>query len=207
MSILLAALLLVGSSELTYPTIGNPLEPTFNLSAVRQIVCNEGIGSGFMIGDDIVVTANHVTVMTGCKDRQTGAGLLTYKQDVAHDFALMTGKLPDMSYIKYDCSRYKKGELYISYGISDLFQNGSILRAVSMIAEGKNVDIHFEDGGDLNRIPVLSGYNVGGMSGGMIVDPRSGYAIGLVNAGREGIFRIPVGISYSYELADTILCK
>jgi hypothetical protein len=187
--------------------IGNPLEPTFNLNAIRLIACDEGIGTGFLIGDDIVATAEHVSSLSNCVDVASGNRLKSYLNDKANDFGLMTGVLPRTSYFKTSCTTYKKGRVYSAYGISSFMSNEYILRSVSVMATGTYKDVTFRDGSTSKGLSVLTGYNVQGMSGGPIVDIQTGKVVGIVNAGVNGLFGIPVGVSYSYELSKTPLCN
>ena len=41
------------------------IQPTLNLSAIRSISCDGYTGSGFLIGDDILLTAAHISGGTG----------------------------------------------------------------------------------------------------------------------------------------------
>jgi S1-C subfamily serine protease len=207
MSTILTALLLVSSVPVVEKPLGSPFEPTFNLSAVRLIDCEEGSGSGFLIGNDILVTADHVATLTNCVDAQTKVPLKAYKRDIPNDTALMTGKLPNMPYFKYNCSRYKKGQTYSAYGISAFFQDNYIFRSVSMKGTGDYTDVSFLDGSVMPNMPRLWGFTVPGMSGGPIVDIVTGFVVGIVNAGMRNVIGIPTGEAFSYELAETFLCK
>jgi S1-C subfamily serine protease len=207
METLLAALLLSTSAPVVEKPLGTPFEPTFNLSAVRLIDCEEGSGSGFLIDDDILVTAKHVADLTNCVDVSTKTSLTTYKTGPDQDIAVMTGKLPDMPYFKYDCSRYQKGQMYSAYGISDFFQRDYIFRSVSMKGTGEYTDVKFRDGSVMTNMPRLWGFAVPGMSGGPIVNINTGNVVGIVNAGMRNLFGIPTGEVFSYELASSFLCK
>jgi hypothetical protein len=180
--------------------------PTVNLSAIRMIACEGYTGSGYLIGDDILATDLHVADGEGCYDVASLQPLTMYKKDPKKDFALMTGKLPNMPYIKYSCERYKKGQTYTAYGISGYLTGSYIFRAVTVKSTGKYESFAWEDGGNSSRISVYQGVTVPGMSGGPIVDER-GYAHGNVVGGQKDRWGIPNGKGYSYELADTFLCQ
>lgn len=204
----LMALALAASSPVELPDpIGVPTEPTFNLSAMVVIRCEEGQGTGFIIGDGIVATALHVASMHSCKDAKTDRPMMMYKADKEHDFALMTHRaLFKMPPMHYDCAAYTPGRTFTAYGMSSFNQEGLIARAVSLKFNGIYQDVLL--GSDMfYGMAVLSGYNVHGMSGGPIVDQETGMVIGIVNAGADGPDGLPVGISMSFQLKDTILCK
>lgn len=207
-NLLFAALL--SASPLSSSSV---FDPTMNLSAIREIECSDHYGSGWQIGDNIIVTALHVANGTGCKDYATGKPLTTYKIDVAHDLALMTGDLPkDKPYIKYSCAPYETDETYMAIGISGYGWGYShpnrFMRMYSLTAQKNYTDEHFFLAGAVTPSPglrIMSGRAAPGISGSPIVD-SNGFAHGILNAGGN-IFGIPVSPSYSYELKDSILCK
>lgn len=176
-----------------------------NLSVVRHLMCDEGSGSGFIAADGVIATALHVASMTNCRDAETGNGYVTYHRDTVHDFALMTGVTPDMLPAKVDCGGYVKGKEYIALGITSFKQRFSLFRRVTTIAQG------YEDitvgGNDLRGIYQLDGNIVPGMSGGPIDDAETGAVVGITNVGYFTRNGDPVGVSYSFELKDTVLCK
>lgn len=183
-------------------------EPTVNLSAVRMIICDEGQGSGFLINDNVIATAAHVSNGTNCYDKETLMPLKEATVDKEHDFALMTGNLPDMPPIKYSCEGYKAGKVD-AYGYSDFNRANMLFRQVTLTVGGKE-DVHLDTGEILKGPRRLSdGYIVFGMSGGPHI--QNGYAVGLTNSGNylESIFgvRYMLPKSSGFELKDTVLCK
>lgn len=203
---ILAAVALLSSTAVDLPpSMMEAVNPTFNVSAVRLIECDKWAGSGFLIDDNILVTALHVATGTKCVDAATGKPLKTYYKDPARDFALMSGDLPDMPYIKISCQRYVANQHYTAYGISSYFSDSELIRSVKATATGEHKNVDYRDGGGAKGIAYLVANTVPGMSGGPYVDD-DGYAHGMVNAGST-ILGIPTGVSYSYEFTDTILCR
>lgn len=205
LSLLVASLVTI--TPVSPPTYQYAPAPTVNLSAVRLIVCKEGSGSGFLIGDNIVATAAHVASGTNCVDAATNEPLKTYNTDPVADFALMTGDLPDMRYIKVSCGGYKPGKVS-AYGISSFHIAYEEFRQVDLdVGDLQNVE---DDEGHtaLNMRKVFGGYIVPGMSGGPHI--QEGYAVGITNLGEYQevlglMFPEPMG--YGRELKDTILCR
>jgi hypothetical protein len=199
MSLLLSLLALLSNINPLAQEVSRP--PTLNLSAVRPLICDEGTGSGFMIGDNILATANHVAVLHNCRDVVTGTKFTTYKTDAAHDFALMTGEFPKIPYVKYSCDGYKNKRDYSAYGHSAHGQPYYIFRQeiVRATKHFTPADMIVDDM-PMPGMRVLYGFPVPGMSGGPVTD-QYGTAFGIVNAG-DG-----KGNFFSYELKDTILCK
>lgn len=204
--------LLLAASLAAMPHSSTAFNPTVNLSAIREIECSDHYGSGFQITDNIVVTALHVANGTGCKDYASGKPLVTYKIDVKHDLALMTGDLPKgQPYIKYSCQPYETDQDYMAIGISGYgwgyYHKDRFLRMYHLTAKKDYTDEHFFLAGSVTPSPglrVMQGNAAPGISGSPIIDIR-GYAHGILNAGGN-FFGIPVSPSYSYELKDTILC-
>jgi hypothetical protein len=203
MLILVAALLLSPNSP--------SYDPTVNISAVREIECDNHYGSGFLIAKNTIATALHVASGSNCRDVATGKRLVTYKRDEVHDFALVTGELPtEFPYIKYSCARFNPNQVYLAYGISasgyGYYHPQRIIRQYTLTATNEITDKDFTyDKTPHPGMRRLTGRAAPGTSGGPIVD-LDGYAHGLVNAGHN-LFGIPMGPSYSFEFADTILCK
>jgi hypothetical protein len=203
-------LLLAAAVAVAPPQMIMSPEPTVSLSAIRMIACDEGSGSGFIIGRDTLATALHVASLTNCQDRETGARLVTYERDEKNDFALMTGDLPKVPYIKYNCQSYQTDKMYFSYGISPWAYSSPVFGQYKLTAASDYTDDGFLVGEDNRPMPGmrhLEGYIVPGNSGGPIMD-MDGYAVGINNVSERGMFGYAViNQGYSYELKNTILCK
>lgn len=216
MSILAAILLASSPTPALAPTIttaGKPIfgpEPTMSLSAIRRIQCEEGTGSGFIIADDILVTALHVATIGGCKDAETGVGLLTYHEDQVNDFALMSGDLPEVIPFKYSCAGFRTGETYYSYGITPWSFKSPVFGQYKVTALDQYTDSSFVVGRKKTPMPgmrYLDGYIVPGNSGGPVSD-LNGFAVGINNVSGRAFFGLGVKTDgYSYELRNTILCN
>lgn len=208
MSLLLAALL--SSPAMTPDFVPYFPEKMFNLSTVRLIGCTGTAGTGFLIGQDILVTAAHVAEAKNCSDVATGKPLTTYHVDEENDFALMTGDLPFMPFARVSCEGYKKGHTYMSYGISSHFAPIQLFRASAQVATGIYTDKDFivrgSDGAKaVPGMMFLLGNIVPGESGGPIVDDNAG-VVGINNVSFGNFLGQPAGKTYSFELKNTILC-
>jgi len=208
----IASLVILSSLMFSNPyPIEDASTPDVNVSAVRQIACDHWTGSGFLIGDKIMATANHVMDGgTGCRDVATGTLLHVYKEDKAHDLVLVTGPaLPtDIPYIRIGCSGYKTGETYVSFGISGFGQRQELTIADFVVAQKDYTDESFVVAGSKYSwagMRHLVGKGVPGMSGGFFTD-LNGNAVGMVNVGAR-FFGLPLLDKWSYEFKDTFLCK
>lgn len=208
---IIAPLLAVAASVSTPNQIFMP-EPTVSLNAIRMISCDEGSGTGFIIGDNILATALHVASLSHCTDAATKVKLITYVKDDASDFALMTGNLPDVLPIRYSCVGYKDGMAYSSYGLSPWRSTYPVFGQYQLIASSDYTDDSFiVRGEDSNKampgMRHLVGYIIPGNSGGPVID-NSGYAVGINNVSARGLFGMSiVKDGYSYELKNTPLCR
>lgn len=205
MSYLIAAALLAATPTSTapyFPLFGPKIhEPTINLSAVRQLRCKGGSGTGFVIGKDVIATALHVADNGDCRDAETGTPVLTYHEDKVNDFALVTGPGFDGPYIKYDCGIFEKGKTYLSVGYRGM------LRLDLLKSTGYYTDVSYVVGGKpMAGMAQLRGGIVPGMSGGMVFDALTGKIKGINNVGEWNGAGTMIN-SYSYELRNTILCK
>lgn len=197
--LLLASLLAFGASV---PAVAPAPAYSTNLEAVRSIQCDEGRGSGFLIGDNILVTAAHVADGTNCKDGETGNPLITYFKQGTRDFALMTGILPDVPYLKYDCKPYNTELNYIGYGFSSyqLPSYGFHQEPVKFVGT-------YTEALGREHMAVLHSWNRPGHSGGPIMQAGTNVVTGMVNAGKIHLITGNIlGTTYSVELKSTILC-
>lgn len=205
-SLIAATLLLQSPVVHQLPDFG--ATPTVDLSAIRLISCDKWTGTGFLIADNIMATAAHVAKGTHCEDQKTHKPAVTYYSDDKTDFALMSVGLKGIPYIKYNCSRFKTGQHYASYGYSSYLQNYMIFRQSDIVAMSDYTDENFNVEGVVHpHMRHVFGASVPGHSGGPVIDSITGYAIGMNNAGYMNIFGLANGENYSTELADTILCN
>jgi len=180
--------------------------PAMNMDAIHPIYCADNggwQGTGFMIADNTLATANHV-VGDDCRDMVTGNRVRPYKQDVEHDFALMHERDTEYGpYLHYNCQRPVPGRIYLTYGYSskglpDFFH--PILRNNAIVATNKFVFADETINGDeqhtLIRFYELAGAE--GTSGGPVADAM-GNVIAINNAGDNET-------TVDYDLADTGLC-
>lgn len=207
---LLALLALNGPAGLSMIQPIFEATPTVSLSAIRYIKCDEGSGSGFIIEDDVLVTAAHVSEMTNCRDSSSSAPLVLYHNDVKNDFSLMTGKLPDVLPIKVSCNGYETGKRYDSYGITTWGATYPVFGQYRLTATNVYSDESFFVGGGKvawSGMRQLEGFIVPGNSGGPIVN-EDGYAVGINNVSGRVFFGLGVDANaFSYELKNTVLCK
>jgi S1-C subfamily serine protease len=203
---LLGLALIIQPAPLAQAQVPPNANPTLNLSAVRFIVCDNQVASGFLIGDKMLLTANHVLDgQSNCFDAESGSPLIMYKQDRKHDIALATGpKLPtDIPYIKISCEPFKKNQPYFAYGVSPYWQSRPILRENTVIAVKpvKDSKIYNEDGSYVvwQNMWKFNGAIAPGMSGGPVVD-MFGYVHAIVNAGDSRT-------SLLFQLSDGMMCK
>jgi hypothetical protein len=172
--------------------------PAIQHDAIRKIMCDQGQGTAFVIADGVLVSAEHVTENTGCFDLLTKQEIRTYHTDSLRDFSLSymdtTGIVP----MKYSCKRFRTGKSYYTFGY------GAGRYMVNHLIGGKayspdDLSVGGQMGG-WGGMRLLSGLMIGGQSGGPITDAK-GIVHGINNVSNS------YNIAYSYELADTVLCK
>jgi hypothetical protein len=212
---LLAAFLIATSSNSSYPApeypfavIYNPT-PTITLSAVRMIDCKEGYGSGSLIDDNIIVTAAHVAELTECRDVQSGSPLTMYLKDQPHDFALMTGNLPNIPYMRYSCDGFKPKQKYLVTGFSSYGMLGTMLfRQYEVVASPHLMGTKWKmDGEEYPDLRIMIGFSVPGTSGGAVLDKETNLQVGILNGGWGNGLGQRVNRTISADLKDTPLCK
>lgn len=207
----LAAVAFFGVSDsppAALPDLG--AKPTINLSAIREIHCGNSRATGFMIADNTLATAYHVTDNGGCVDAKTREPLRVYVSEREHDFVLAQVDLKLPVYIDYDCSRYVTGVRYGSYGYSSYLQTETLFRQSDMQAypEYSGPGFIVKSIGELPNLRRMYGPMVFGHSGGPVINYTTGKAHGMNNVGLTTFFGMYMtGHAFSTELADTILCR
>lgn len=207
----LAAVVVFGLDSSPPPALPDlGAKPTVNLSAIREISCGDSRATGFMIADNTLATAYHVTDENKCVDRKTGEPLRVYHEEREHDFVLAQIDLKLPVYIDYDCSRYVTGVRYGSYGYSSYPQTETLFRQSDMQAypEYSGPGFMVKSIGELPNLRRMYGPMVFGHSGGPVINYTTGKAHGMNNVGLTTFFGMYItGHAFSTELADTILCR
>lgn len=170
------------------------------MQSIRKIECAGGSqGSGFIVSKDTVATAAHVADEVDCVDSETKRPMTTTHMDPDHDFALMRMDTTGMSEMLYSCQRFMTGKTYISLGYPAGRWGAVTLRATRNYTPADFLVWGHRGATYMGRMRHHFGWIVPGASGGPIVSLQ-GRAHGVNNVvGWHG--------SYSYELADTILCE
>lgn len=211
---LLAILASLSIATLPPSMVSPSPEPDVNLSGIRLITCDEGSGTGFVVGENVLATALHVADLTNCQDAQTKKPLTMYHSEPEDDFALMRGEYPKLLALRWACEGYKTGQGYDSYGISSFAVGQSIFRQYKAVSTGRYTNNSFIVGkmkGGERPMPgmhELRGWVVPGNSGGPVTRQRDGRVIGINNVGVSSFFGyLQHNDLYSYELKNTVLCK
>jgi S1-C subfamily serine protease len=207
-NLVMLALLSLSCCGNDYP----PVAPSVDLSAVRFIVCSdtaEGdyVGSGFLYKDHVLITADHIArgIKSGrCVDSETQAPLKIVSEDEGHDFAMLSSpSLPtDIPYLRVSCQPFKKGEVYMSYGITPYGEVRPILRNNVLKFTGKKWSGLVDWGDKISfqkNMGNFSGSVAPGMSGGPVTT-LDGSVVSLNSAGI-------IGSTQLYAFAEGPLCS
>jgi hypothetical protein len=161
-----------------------------NYPLVHRVDCFEGRGSAFRTGDNHWMSVAHVTKLRLCNIG--GSPFAVTNQDGAHDFAQMDTPTGVPNGFPIDCGGFVPGRWYwaIGYAGGAAFQT-----AVAIYA---TIYTRTDDG---ERIFVGMHTVIPGMSGGPVLDPATGAAVGTVNA-----YNSDYRLSFSRELKDTSAC-
>lgn len=180
--------LALASLTLASPAVPQAIPAYVKHPGIRQVVCDEGMGSAFSIGGGKFVTAEHVSNNSNCEiDRQP---IVNFYVSARQDFAVVTSAA-EASPIEIDCGGYRDGEVYFAAGYAGGYpkQRLIIVRgSMRAMQDGKVI---------LTGSPTV----IPGMSGGPILD-SAGRVVGIVNS-----YNTKHAMSMSRELADTYLCK
>jgi hypothetical protein len=160
-----------------------------NYPLVKRIDCAQGRGSGFRIGQRHMLSVAHVTALSECGIG--GFPISVTEQDGEHDFARLNSGESAPNGIAIDCRGFQPGHWYWAVGFA---KGADFQTAVAIYATVFR-------GPDGKRILIGQHTVIPGMSGGPVLDPATGAAVGTVNAYVPGD-----GLSLSRELKDTSVC-
>jgi S1-C subfamily serine protease len=183
----------------TRETISAPAPSFINLETVRHLYCGDFTGTGSIIDQDRILTANHVTAaLAECRDASTGEmGKVVYRNPDLDISVIQfpVGKLPQPR-MRYSCQGFVDGHIYYSIG----WQNGTQLvvnriTGTDVISDRKD----HKSGTMFNHVTLVLGTIIPGMSGGPIID-EAGVMVGTNQATNHD------GRSWSRPISDTYLC-
>jgi hypothetical protein len=176
-----AALLSLGASEPTFTPASVPGSP------IVQVKCLGGSGTAFRIGPQEIASVNHVTSLGGCFIDGEAINVSYHRGD----FSIVTPKDVSDSYLTVNCGGFVKGRRYVATGYA---RGLNKLQDVQLTGTGTT----------MGPFAILSGVFtvIPGMSGGPVIDPASGEAVGTIN-----IYNYPAGLSGSVPFKDTPLCQ
>jgi S1-C subfamily serine protease len=170
-----------------------------NFTPIRHLYCGEFTGTGSIIDQDRVLTANHVVgAVKECRDEDSDTVGQVIYQNPALDIAVIqfpVAHLPKRR-MQYNCKGFEPGKIYYAIG----WQNGTEL--VVNRVEGTKVFDNRADhssGTLFNHVALVRGYIIPGMSGGPIVDEK-GVMVGTNQATNHD------GRSWARPITDTYLC-
>lgn len=161
--------------------------------SIRQVVCDQGLGTAFSIGPGKFITAAHVASASGCEI--DGHPITRFYFSGKLDFAVVTSaaQAPAM---KLDCSGYRDRDHYFAVGFAGGFPKQRLIVLQSSHAATAILSPFSRFGHILTGSPTI----IPGMSGGPITN-RAGEVVGIVNA-----YNSFMVLSISRELRDTFLC-
>lgn len=222
--LLFASAFLVGAAALLTPTAAayirpaNPkpttiaverLSPTVAVTDAAAVLIRRpnGMGSGFYIGNGLVVTAAHVVSGAQTVSIKTEDGRVSSARvvaiDEARDVAIMRTGRRGMLAAEVDCGAVPVGTPIVSYG--------NPLGLEFVAAYGKIAGAPRKVGGRLSYVTDMT--TVMGQSGSAVF--ANGKVIGVTSAvmtaplqvpGREGVY-VPSLVGFGYVVPSTLVCE
>lgn len=197
-----AAIAILAGCDQSQPVDGLTM-PEINSRAIPKILCDNSVGSGFVIGSRKVISARHV--MTGrCRapaaQRRPSVTLAPQSQDPMHDYvALRASDSMGSAKLNISCQPMTTGETYWLVG----YPRGGDLT----IKEGVALDDYVNGIDAKAEISTLHLRKMNteidfGMSGGPVIN-RNGEVVALISA-RDSRRS---DVAMVKELADTELCR
>ena len=162
-----------------------------NHPSVVQVVCVEGLGSAFRVGEHGLVSVNHVTRMTDCTIN--GEPVKMRLADVARDVSF--GRIESVGPgLTVNCGGIRDGERLYAIGYAKgrprqrlVTVRGSDFATNAMRWRGFSTLVGAE-------------YFIPGMSGGPLLN-GAGEVVGTVNG-----YAPLAGVSFAQSLSDTAIC-
>lgn len=162
------------------------------LEHVKLIKCTGALGTGIVISENHVLTADHVVAGRECSIDGKPVEIIHENGDL--DIAVVKTSGSAETRMMIDCGGYVKGESYLAIGfargvdlvIQRVRSSGSKMKATS----------------NFPNMPILKGSaTYPGMSGGAVISEVTGEMVGMINAG-DAQSRL-----LSRSLDQTYLCK
>lgn len=154
---------------------------------IVQVRCLTGAGTAFYTGPNTLISVDHVTKNQGCF---VGGKPFTVRH-VKGDFSILHVEEPAKHWLAIDCKGFVAGKTYTAWGYAR-----GLLTLTSIDSEARG-DVRFGFSrlwGVFHWIP--------GQSGGPVIDPATGKAVGTVN-----VYDHRAGDSGSIELKGTAACN
>lgn len=182
------------TKETTKPPTGAPDDWSQVLADVRQSVVrlsvtacagDPGMGSGFIVGDDLVLTAAHVVAGARTVSVQTNTGKLLTAEPVALDMAADTALLKTDQALGAEAMTMSDKEPFQGSALATLgfplWANDLSISQGIVSGLGKSIDY---DDQHVDNVFTTDAATNGGNSGGPVIN-HSGVVIGLVSGGRD----------------------
>lgn len=184
----------------------DPVYTQTHLDSIFLIQCKasplsmtiDGSGTGFLINNRTVVTAQHVVEdMYSCTI--DGVALKMDQENKTLDYATLSIGTRGLESLPIRCEGFKRGENYYAIG----YARGSRFTMNRLIASSRFENATDENGQRIGtHLRELRGTAIPGMSGGPILD-KDGYVVGITVAiSTSGVDRV-----FSRELKETHLCQ